>query len=159
RGRWVLRTAPVPHLTFTEAGLTYYAEIYAWPGFAGGEARLALEVTTDAGRSLVRVAPQALRVGPTGGVARGTVALAGLPEGAFRLKATVTMGDSTATVEGAFSMGPARAAMVAAAPTAPPASGTVSPFDGLNEVTLDSLYSPLVHIQQDNERGVYENLS
>ena len=157
RGRWVLRTAPAPHLTFTDAGLTYYAEIYPWPGFAGGEGRLALEVMTESGRSIVRAAPQALRVGASGGVARGTIDLSGLPEGGYRLRATVTVGDSSASVESGFSMGPAHA--VAAAPTPPPAAGPTGPFDGLSEVSLDSLYAPLVHLMQDNERGVYENLS
>ncbi len=155
RGRWVLRTAPVPHLTFADAGLTYYAEIYAWPGFAGGEARLSLEVVTDAGRSLVRVAPQQLRVGLTGGVARGTMDLAGLPEGSYRLRATIALGDSTATVEGSFSMGPVRPAAALSVARAEPAGS----FDGLNEATLDSMYAPLVYVRHDNERGAYENLT
>jgi GWxTD domain-containing protein len=158
RGRWVLRTAPVPHLTFTDAGLTYYAELYPWAGFAGGEARLGLEVVTESGRSLVRVAPQVLRIAASGGVARGTMDLAGLPEGNYRLRATVTLGDSSATVEGAFSMGPVRVP-VAAAPSVAVAAGPVGPFDGLNELALDSLYAPLVLLQRDNERGVYENLT
>jgi len=157
RGRWALRTAPRPHLTFTEAALTYYTEIYPWQGFAGGDGRLNLEVVTEAGRSLVRVAPQVLRVGATGGVARGTVDLAGLPEGNFRLRATITLGDSSQTVEADFSMGPARAVeapATAAAPAAP-----AGPFDGLSEASLDSMYAPLVVVMQDGEGGVYENLT
>jgi GWxTD domain-containing protein len=164
RGRWVLRTAPVPHLTFTDAALTYYTEIYPWPLFAGGEGRLSLEVVTGAGRTMVRAAPQQLRVGAAGGVARGTMDLTGLPEGGYRLRATVAVGDSTATVESAFSMGPDRPAMnvsagpVVPAPTAAPvaAAGT---FDGLSEEILDSLYVPLTYLLQANERGAFENLT
>ena len=32
RGSLVLTTAPVPHLTPTQATLSYYAEVYPWPG-------------------------------------------------------------------------------------------------------------------------------
>jgi len=153
RGRWVLRAAPVTRLTFSETGLTYYAEIYAWPGFAGGEGRLSLEVVSDTGRPVVRAAPQVLRVGVTGGVARGTVDLAGLPAGRYRLRATLVLGDSTASIEGPFSMGSVRtpAAVTAAAPA--------GPFDGVSELALDSAYAPLVWLMQDNERGVYDNLT
>lgn len=158
RGRWVLRTAPVPHLSFADAALTYYTEIYPWQGFAGGEARLGLEVVTDAGRSVVRAAPQQLRIGFTGGVARGTMDLTGLPEGNYRLRGTVAIGDSAATVESAFSMGPVRpSAAIAVGSTVPAAPA--GPFDGVNEVALDSLYAPLAYLQQDSERGVYDNLS
>jgi GWxTD domain-containing protein len=155
RGRWVLRTAPVPHLTFADAALTYYTEIYPWPGFAGGQALLSLEVVTGAGRSLVRAAPQQLRVGVTGGVARGTMDLAGLPEGSYRLRATIALGDTTATAESAFSMGPVRPMATASAAPAEPAG----PFEGLNEATLDSLYDPLAYVEQQNEGGAYQNLT
>ena len=156
RGRWALRAAPRPLLSLTDAALTYYVEVYAWQGFEGGEGRLALEITTDAGRSLVRVAPQVLRIGPSGGVARGSVDLAGLPEGAYRLRATLTLNDSSQTVEAGFTMGPARAApaAVAAAPRM-----SAGPFDNLAEAALDSMYAPLVVLMQDGERGVYENLT
>jgi GWxTD domain-containing protein len=152
RGRWALQTAPQPHLSLTEAALTYYAEIYPWQGYAGGEGRLALEVVSDAGRSLVRIAPQVLRVGASGGVARGTMDLAGLPVGSYRLRGTLTLGDSSQAVEAGFEVGPPRAApAVAAAPA--------GPFDDANETVLDSMYAPLIYLMQDNERGVYENLT
>ncbi|MBI1722434.1 MAG: GWxTD domain-containing protein [Gemmatimonadetes bacterium] len=154
RGRWVLRTGPVPHLTFGAAALTYYTEIYPWPGFAGGTAQLNLEVVTDAGRTLVRAAPQQLRVGATGGVARGTMDLAGLPEGSYRVRATVVLQDTAAAVESAFSMGPDRPT-VALGPAPAAAAGS---FNDLSEETLDSLYSPLAYLLEPNERGVYENL-
>ncbi len=156
RGRYALRTAPEPRLSLTEAALTYYTEIYPWEGFEGGDGRLGLDVATETGRSLVRVAPQALRVAASGGVARGTVDLAGLPEGRYRLRATLTLGDSSQTVESGFTMGPARAApvAVAAAPAAP-----AGPFDNASEIALDSLYEPLMYLMQDGERGVYENLT
>jgi GWxTD domain-containing protein len=155
RGRWALSTAPVPHLTLAATALTYYAEIYAWPGFGGGEGRLSLEVVTGEGRSLVRVAPQQLRVGPAGGVARGTLDLAGLPVGSYRLRATIGIGDSSASVESAFTMGMVSAATLAAArPQAPP-----GPFDAAGEAGLDSMYAPLMYLQRDDERGIYENLT
>ena len=156
RGRWVLTTAPQPRLSLTDAALTYYTEIYPWQGFAGGEGRLGLEVVTDAGRSLVRVAPQVLRVGASGGVARGTVDLAGLPVGEYRLRATLTLGDSSRSVESGFTMGPARAVPVAVA-AAPAASA--GRFDNLGEAALDSMYAPLVYLMRDGERGVFENLT
>lgn len=156
RGRWALHTAPVPHLTFTTASLTYYTEIYPWNG-AGGEARLSLEVTTAEGRRVIAAAPQQLHVGPGGGVARGTLDLAGLPQGGYQLRAALTMDESTAVVAGPFTMGAPRAETPAAAGGA--AAGTSSPFGGVGEVTLDSLYAPLIYLQREDERGVYENLT
>ncbi len=164
RGRWVLRSAPMPRLTFTGAALTYYTEIYPWQGFAGGDGRLNLEVVSSAGRSIVRAAPQQLRVGAGGGVARGTMDLSGLPEGGYRLRATITVGDSSATVESAFSMGPDRpAGAMIAAPAGPAAAAApvqvAGTFDGMSEEVLDSLYTPLTYLLQANERGAFENLT
>lgn len=158
RGRWVLRTAPVPHLTFSGAGLTYYTEIYPWPGFSGGEGRLDLEVMSAGGRTMVRAAPQQLRLGASGGVARGTMDLTGLPEGGYRLRATVAVGDSSSMVESPFSMGPDRPSAVPDAVTEAPA-GVAGTFDGLSEEVLDSLYSPLTYLLQVNERGAFEDLT
>ena len=155
RGRYVLRTAPVPHLTFADAGLTYYTEIYPWPGYTGGDTRLALEVLTEAGRTVIRAVPQQLRIGSNGGVARGTMDLAGLPQGNYRLRATITMGDSSAQLVSPFSMGPVRT--VVAANAAPAAERDV--FADLDEVTLDSLYSPLVILAGNSELSTYGNLT
>jgi len=155
RGRLVLRTAPVPHLTFAEAGLTYYTEIYPWPGFTGAEMQLALEVFSEAGRSMIRAAAQPRRLGSAGGVARGTMDLSGLPAGQYRLRATITVGDSTGRVESPFSMGPVRQVVTATA-AATPAPG---PFDEVNELVLDSMYAPLVVLAQASELGTYDNLT
>ena len=156
RGRYVLRTAPVPHLTFAEAGLTYYTEVYPWPGYTGGETRLALEVVTEAGRAVIRAVPQQLRIGASGGVARGTMDLSGLPQGNYRLRATITMGDSSAQLESAFSMGPVRNVVAAAAA---PAAAASDMFASLDETALDSLFAPLTILAGASELSSYSTLT
>ena len=155
RGRYVLRTAPVPHLTFAEAGLTYYTELYPWPGFTGGETRLTLEVLSEAGRPVIRAVPQQLRIGARGGVARGTMDLTGLPQGNYRLRATIAMGDSSAQLESPFTMGPVR--NVVAAVAAPVAASDM--FESMDEVALDSLFAPLTILAQASELGSYSTLT
>lgn len=149
------RTAPVPRLSPTDAALTYYAEVYPWAGAAtAGELRV--DVFGEGGRSIVSTPARAIQMEARGGVTRGTVDLAGLPEGSYRLRLRVRLGDSTLVAEAPFRMG---ALMVVAANTGA-APSDADPFEGATEERLDSLYAPLDFILDSRtEAGVYDRLS
>jgi GWxTD domain-containing protein len=150
-----MRTAPVPTLSPTDAALTYYAEVYPWPG-AATTGDLRVDVLGDGDRSIIATPGQAIELAPQGGMTRGQVDLAGLPEGSYRLRLRVQLGDSSLVAEAPFRMGPLT--LAAAATTAQPAAD--DPFAGASEARLDSLYAPLeLILDAATEAGVYRNLS
>lgn len=153
RGGAAMRTAPVPRLSPTDAALTYYAEVYPWAGAAtAGELRV--EVVGDGGRSIVTTPARAIRIEPPGGVSRGAVDLAGLPEGTYRLRLHVRLGDSSLVTEAPFRMGGLQA------PAQTDATAEEDPFEGATEARLDSLYAPLEYILDPRtETGVYGRLT
>lgn len=154
RGGAAMRTAPVPRLGPTDAALTYYAEVYPWAGAAtAGELRV--EVLGDGGRSVVTTPTRPIRIEPPGGVSRGSVDLAGLPEGAYRLRLHVRLGDSSLVAEAPFRMGGLQAPAQTDATAAED-----DRFEGATEARLDSLYAPLEYIlDQRTEVGVYGRLT
>lgn len=155
RAGLAMRTAPVPRLSPTDAALTYYAEVYPWEGAAraGG---LRVDVLTDSGRAVVSTPARAIQLDPQGGITRGSVDLTGLPEGSYRLRLRVRLGDSSLVAEAPFRMG--ALTVVAAGPGAAPSQD--DPFAGASEARLDSLYGPLeVIMDARTEAGVYSRLS
>jgi len=155
RAGLAMRTAPVPRLSPTEAALTYYAEVYPWAGAAtAGELRV--DVLGSGGQSIVSTPARAVEVGPRGGITRGSVDLTGLPEGSYRLRLRVRLGDSSLVAEAPFRMGSLTVA--AAGPGAEPAGD--DPFAGASEARLDTLYAPLeLILDERTEGGVYRGLS
>jgi len=153
RAGLAMRTAPVPRLSPTDAELSYYAEVYPWAGAAtAGELRA--DVLGEGGRNVISVAPRAIQLDPRGGVTRGRIDLAGLPEGSYRLRLRVRLGDSTLVAEAPFRMG---TLVVVAAETG---AADADPFEGISEARLDSLYAPLTYILDSRtEAGVYSRLS
>lgn len=156
RGNLVLRTSPVPHLTPTEAVLYYYAELYPRANATvAGELRA--EVVAAAGRVMVSTPPRAMQVAPSGGLTRGQLDLTGLPEGDYLLRLRVRLGDTTVTAESRFAMSSVTATAAATAGCAGTAAECL--FAGAEESRLDSLYAPLVYLEQQGERGVYQTLA
>ena len=155
RAGLAMRTAPVPRLSPTAAALTYYAEVYPWAGAAtSGELRV--DVLGSGGQSIVSTPARPVQVGPQGGITRASIDLSGLPEGSYRLRLQVRLGDSSLVTEAPFRMG--SLTVTAAAPAAAPAAD--DPFAGLSETQLDSLYAPLEMIQDARtEGGIFRNLS
>lgn len=154
RGALVLQTAPVPHLTPTEATLTYYAEVYPWQG-AALDGQLSLAVLDSGGRTVTQTPPRAAQFRPAGGVAEGSLDLSGLGAGQYRLELRVRLGDSTLIQAAPFVMRSLDA--VAAAPIPVVETGDV--FDRSNEMQLDSLYAPLVYLLEAREQQVYDGLA
>lgn len=157
RAGLAMRTAPVPRLSPTEAALTYYAEVYPWAGAApAGELRV--DVVGNDGRSIVSTPARPVQVGPQGGITRGSIDLTGLPEGSYRLRLRMRLGDSSLVADAPFRMG---ALTVAAADVAAtPAGAADDPFAGASEARLDTLYAPVeLILDARSEGGVYGNLS
>jgi GWxTD domain-containing protein len=150
-----LRTAPLPHLSPVQASLMYYAEIYPWPG-AATDGELRAVVFGGDGHRIVATAPRAVRIASEGSVTRGSLDLAGLPPGAYRLRLEVRLGDSTVAAEAPFAMGEMSAVVAAARGATPPAD---DPFASASEAQLDSMYAPLAYLIEPGEQGVYGNLS
>ena len=155
RAGLAMRTAPLPLLSPTDTALNFYAEVYPWAG-AGMAGELRVDVLGEGGRTIVSTPARAIRIDPRGGVTRGAVNLAGLPEGSYRLRLRVRLDDSSMVAEAPFRMG---ALTVAAASPAAAPSGE-DPFEGASEARLDSLYAPLeVILDPRTEAGIYGRLS
>lgn len=150
RAGLAMRTAPLPRRWATDAALTYYAELYPWPG-APTDAELRVEVIAGE-RVMVGTSPRAVRVEADGGLTRGTIDLAGLPPGDYRLRLRMRLGDSTSTAEAPFSMS-------AAPPAAEVGESAGDAFARASEARLDSLYGPLAHVGDPGELGAYANLT
>ena len=155
RAGLAMRTAPIPRLSPTEAALTYYAEVYPWAGAAtAGELRV--EVLGEGGRNIITTPARAVRMQPQGAMTRGSLDLTGLPEGLYRLRLRVRLGDSALVAEAPFRMGPLTVAAVGAG--APPAGD--DPFADASEGRLDTLYAPLELILDERTEGrVYNGLT
>ncbi len=159
RGGLVLRTAPVPHLTPTAAGLSYYAEIYPWVRATTAEAGSLRVVVLGAGGHVVTAtAPRPIQAAAAGEMARGSLDLTGLPAGDYTLRLEVRMGDSSVATEAPFSMGALTSGTAPAAQMAA-AAGAADPLAAASEATLDSMYGPLSYLLQSNEQGIYPRLS
>ena len=156
RAGMVMRTAPVPKIAALEPTLSYYAEIY--PRSGGGRGQLQVDVVSAAGRVIVSTPPRPVEVGAQGGLSRGSLDLTGLPEGHYRLRLRLSLGDSSMAVEAPFDMGSLEAA-VAAAATPAEARAEDLLFDNASPERLDSMLAPLVHILESGEERVYRALT
>jgi GWxTD domain-containing protein len=154
KGSFLLSANTTPVLTPRQPELFYYLELY--PG-QDASVELHVRVLSGDGTAITKVAPQQLEVGAAGGVAARSLSLAGLPEGAYALEVVARFPDREVVRKASFSMaGFETEAEIARAATP---ESAIDPFALLTESQLDSLYGPLVYIQEADERRVYENLS
>lgn len=156
RAGLVMQTGPIPRVSPTEPTLTYYAELYPWQSPVRGELRA--EVVARDGRVLVSTPARALEVGSAGGLSRGALDLTGLPEGTYRLRLRLTLGDSSVVAEAPFTMGSLATALAQAAPAAP-VRAEDQLLDGASEAQLDSLFGPLVHLLGPEEYQTWGTLA
>lgn len=156
RGGYLLRTAPVPKLTPAEATLNWYVEVYPRSGALSAE--LGAEVVAADGRVIVRTAPRTITIGAAGAATPGSLDLAGLPEGAYRMRLTMRLADTTMNAEARFEMAPVTA--LAAAPVAAEAASGGDLFENASEARLDSLFAPLVFLADElRQNRVYQRLT
>jgi len=153
RGALAMRTAPTPRFSPADTTLAYYAEVYPGPTDSL-DGRLSVAVVGAQGRSVVATPPRPVRFPRGGGVADGSLNLAGLAPGDYRFEVRVRLGDSTVVSSAPFLMTEAPPATAAT-----PAQATGDVFDRAGELQLDSMYAPMVYLLEPGEQGVYDQLT
>lgn len=158
RAGLIMRTAPAPKLNQSDAVLSWYAELYPRAGASSGQ--LEASVISEAGSVIVRAPAQQIAVAQAGAVTRGSIDLMGLPEGSYRLRLQIRLGESAITTDAPFAMaGLTAVAQAASAETAPVAAST-DLFEDADEARLDSLYGPLVYVAESaRDLSVYRTLT
>jgi GWxTD domain-containing protein len=157
RAGLVMRTAPAPKLTPSEAVLSWYAELYPRRATAAS-GQLEASVIGAAGNTIVRAPAQPISVAATGGVTRGSIDLTGLPEGDYRLRLAIREGDTTLTTEAPFAMAPFSTVPTATATAAE--AETADLFADADEARLDSLFAPLIYVAESSrDLNVYRTLT
>jgi GWxTD domain-containing protein len=154
KGSYFLTSSTRPVVTPRQPDLFYYLEMYP-----GQEASIGLttRVVGEDGATLTSTAPEQLSVGAGGGVVARSVNLAGLPEGDYRLEVALQLPDGPVVREATFHMAGFATEEHIAELTA--RQSVQDPFAELTEATLDSLYAPLIYLQERDERGIYDGLS
>lgn len=153
KGSLFLEASGWPVLTPGRASLAYYVEIYTQ---APETATVVLRVKRPDGTQVAETPPTRVALGMGGGVSQGTVDLAGLPPGDYRLEAEMAAAEGRMSREAPFGM--AGFSTEAALDVALPA-GLSDLFATLGEAQLDTLYGPLVYLMTGEERGIYSTLS
>jgi GWxTD domain-containing protein len=140
-----------PVLSPSQSRLGYYVEIYP----VGSEtAAVALRARRSDGSVVATANVQRVPIPGGGAAAHGTLDLAGLAPGDYRLE--VTVGTSGTTRSAPFSMVGTEKEAAAVGTGVPPAG---SRWTALTETQLDSLYLPLFYLMTWDEQGVYPSLT
>ena len=136
----------------------YLLEAYADEETSG---TMAVAIMTEAGEVVVRTPPTTVGVPSGGGVLKGQMDLAGLPEGSYQMRVSLTLGDQAVERTLPFRMQGMHAALVAdSVRRAAERVGDVGYFAAMDEVELDAAKEPLDYIDEskDNLR-IYQDLS
>jgi GWxTD domain-containing protein len=155
KGDLLMAAGPTLVLRPTAATLYVYGEAYrdeadtiAWQ----------LEVLDAQGGVLLSAAPQKSAVGAGGGVLTGGLNLAGLPPGAYQLRAVVTDGGQTTRRTAGFEMAgldlEGRLAQVSQDLDTP-----ADTFARAPDEVLDALFAPLSYVPEAGDLRAYESLS
>ena len=157
RAGLVMRSAPAPRLTPTAATLIWYAELYPrTSGAATGQFHAAVLAADN--HVVVRTPDRPVAVDASGGLTRGSLDLTGLPEGQYRFRMTLSLGDTTLVNEAPFMMSALASEAVATSDAEVAAGGDV--FDQASEARLDSLFDPLIYLAQTpRDLSLYRDLS
>lgn len=156
RAGLLMRTAPAPRLTPGDPSISWYAEMY--PRAAVGSGQLDASVLAQDGHVVVRTPARPITIAAAGSVTQGSLDLAGLPEGAYRLRLQIRLPDTMLVAEAPFMMSPLVTTPVAIAVTAPAAPSDL--FAEADETRLDSLFGPLVYVAESSrDLGVYRTLT
>ena len=154
KGAVLLQVAGRPVLTPQQARLGYYLELYA-P--RAETVTVVVRVATPQGRQVIATAGERAPIAAGGGVTRGTVDLAGLPPGDYRLEVVAGLagagGDSVVRTAMFRMAGFETEAAIAEATPTPDV------FAEMTETRLDTLYLPLVYLMTTDEQGNYPSLT
>lgn len=155
KGHWFITSTTRPVLTPGSAKLFYYLEAYP---ASGGEVRTRAHVLTPSGKEIVASAPGSTAVGAGGGILAGGLDLTGLPPGNYDLRLDIASGDTSVSRTAPFTMAgfETQAAVSRVEQRSGEAAGA---FSAMTDQQLDSLYAPLVYLQDASERGLWNGLS
>lgn len=136
-------------LTPERSEVTLFAELYR--GGASADTARVRVIVEGVGRPFRQELPALLHAFPPGGGAETLRAnLAGLPTGRYQLTLEAAFASDTVQVSHEIRMLPAGAGQVAVR--------AVSPYEGLAEQALDSLFDPMRYVATPNEQRTYWSL-
>lgn len=155
KGELLITAGPDVTLSPTRAELFYYCEVYR---DSAGQVPWALRVREENGRAVVTTAATNATIAAGGGVVSGSVDLAGLPPGSYRVDLTFGTGADTLVQSARFRMAgfevEAELAQQAQAAAAAP-----DVFARASEAELDTLFAPLFYLAQAGELAPYDGLT
>ncbi|HKA59853.1 MAG TPA: GWxTD domain-containing protein [Gemmatimonadales bacterium] len=154
KGDLLITAAPDLALSPTQAALFYYCEVYR---DSAGEVPWALRVRGEDGRAIVSTPATPAPIAVGGGVITGSVDLAGLPAGSYRLELVIGAPDSV-TRSASFRMAgfEVEQQMAQQAQTSAVAGDV---FSQMTEAELDTLFTPLFYLAPSSELTVYRGLT
>ena len=157
KGDLLITAAPDLALSPTQAALFYYCEVYR---DSAGEVPWALRVRGEDGRAIVSTPATPAQIAADGGVITGSVDLAGLPQGSYRLELVIGAGSGpdSVTRSAPFRMAGFEVEQELAQQAQTSAvAGDV--FSQMTEAELDTLFTPLFYLATSSELSVYRGLS
>ncbi|NNG15431.1 MAG: GWxTD domain-containing protein [Gemmatimonadales bacterium] len=136
----------------------YLLEAYAEEEASG---TMAVAIMTETGQVVVRTPPTTVGVPSGGGVLKGQMDLAGLPEGSYQMRVSLTLGDQAVERTLPFRMQGMHAALVAdSARRAAERVGDAGYFAAMGEAELDAAKEPLDYIAESKDNlKIYDDLS
>lgn len=155
KGELLITAGPDVTLSPSRAELFYYCEVYR---DSAGEVLWALRVREAGGRPLVTTAVSVAAIGAGGGVITGSIDLAGLPPGSYRVDLTFGSGADTLVQSAPFRMAGFEVEQ-ALAQHAQPSGAASDLFARLSEAELDTLFAPLFYLAQAGELTPYDGLT
>jgi len=146
------------HLTPLRSKAYYLLEAYS-PSAANGTVTVA--VRTAAGQAVLQTQPASVNVAAGGGVLKGQLDLAGLPEGQYTMAVTVRLHDVESVREQPFSMAGLEETLAKDAARVERERKTDAGYFGaMTEAQLDSAAAPLVYIATPQDRlNLFKDLS
>ena len=114
---------------------------------------LTVKVVDSAGHAVVQTPPAAVLIAAGGGILRGQLPLAGLPEGSYQLQTDLAVGGTTTIRSATFRMGSLQAGLEADAAARQAALVSDSGYFGsMDEAALDEAYAPLDYIARPEDQ-------
>jgi GWxTD domain-containing protein len=154
RGNLLITATAELQLTPLRSRAHYLLETY---NQGADSARLAVSVSGADGKALLSTAPATTQLPAGGGVVSGSLDLAGLPEGRYRLTAKVDMGGRTLERVAEFTMAPLAETMAREANRRSAARETDEGYFGeMNVAQLDAAAAPLSLIAKSGEMSSYK---
>ncbi len=155
KGQLLITTGPDVTLSPMRAELGYYCEVYR---DSAGQVPWALRVREAGGRAVVTTAVADAAIAAGGGVITGSLDLAGLPPGSYRVELMFGSGADTVVQSAPFRMAGFEVEQELAQQTQ--ATIAVSdPFERLAEAELDTLFAPIFYLAQAGELTPYSGLT